>query len=134
MPEYPTQIKEELSLDSDPGAAAIAAQILLLIALTMMNAFFAGAEMAVVSVNKNRIRMLADNGNKKAALIRKLHRISVNHPGSNYVCRIFFQCIRGDRYFTDTGKPHGAVRNSLQPEHSDGGGYDHPVLFQPGVW
>ena len=56
MPEYPTQIKEELSLDSDPGAAAIAAQILLLIALTMMNAFFAGAEMAVVSVNKNKIR------------------------------------------------------------------------------
>ena len=72
MPEYPTQIKEELSLDSDPGAAAIAAQILLLIALTMMNAFFAGAEMAVVSVNKNKIRMLADNGNKKAALIQKL--------------------------------------------------------------
>lgn len=59
-------------MDSDPGAAAIAAQILLLIALTMMNAFFAGAEMAVVSVNKNRIRMLADNGNKKAALIQKL--------------------------------------------------------------
>jgi len=59
-------------LDSDPGAAQIAAQILLLIALTLMNAFFAGAEMAVVSVNKNRIRMLADNGNKKAALIQKL--------------------------------------------------------------
>ena len=59
-------------MDSDPGAATIAAQILLLTALTMMNAFFAGAEMAVVSVNKNRIRMLADNGNKKAALIQKL--------------------------------------------------------------
>jgi len=59
-------------LDSDPGAAQIAAQILLLIGLTLMNAFFAGSEMAVVSVNKNRIRMLADGGNKKAALIQKL--------------------------------------------------------------
>ena len=59
-------------MDSDPGAAQIAAQILLLIALTLMNAFFAGAEMAVVSVNKNRIRMLAESGNKKAALIQKL--------------------------------------------------------------
>ena len=59
-------------MDSDPGAATIAAQILLLIALTMLNAFFAGAEMAVVSVNKNRIRMLADNGNKRAALIQRL--------------------------------------------------------------
>ena len=59
-------------MDSDPGAAQIAAQILLLIGLTLMNAFFAGSEMAVVSVNKNRIRMLADGGNKKAALIQKL--------------------------------------------------------------
>ena len=59
-------------MESDPGAAQIAAQILLLIALTIMNAFFSGAEMAVVSVNKNRIRMLADSGNKKAALIQKL--------------------------------------------------------------
>lgn len=59
-------------MDSDPGAANIAAQIFILIALTMLNAFFAGAEMAVVSVNKNRIRMLADHGNKKAALIEKL--------------------------------------------------------------
>lgn len=59
-------------MDSDPGAANITAQILLLIALTLMNAFFSGAEMAVVSVNKNRIRMLADGGNKKAALIQKL--------------------------------------------------------------
>lgn len=59
-------------MESDPGAAQIAAQILLLIALTIMNAFFSGAEMAVVSVNKNRIRMLADSGNKKAALIQRL--------------------------------------------------------------
>jgi len=59
-------------LETDPGAAQITAQILLLIALTIMNAFFSGAEMAVVSVNKNRIRMLADSGNKKAILIQKL--------------------------------------------------------------
>jgi len=59
-------------LETDPGAAQISAQILLLIALTIMNAFFSGAEMAVVSVNKNRIRMLADSGNKKAILIQKL--------------------------------------------------------------
>lgn len=64
--------RRNTSLDSDPGAAQIAAQILLLIALTLMNAFFAGAEMAVVSVNKNRIRMLADSGNKKADLIQRL--------------------------------------------------------------
>lgn len=59
-------------MESDPGAAQIAAQLLLLLTLTLMNAFFAGAEMAVVSVNKNRIRMLAENGNKRAALIQRL--------------------------------------------------------------
>ena len=66
-------------MDSDPGAATIAAQILLLIALTMMNAFFAGAEMAVVSVNKNRIRMFADNGNKKSGPDSK--KLSENSTG-----------------------------------------------------
>lgn len=59
-------------MESDPEAANIAAQILLLIVLTMLNACFAGAEMAVVSVNKNKIKMLVDQGNKKAALIQKL--------------------------------------------------------------
>ena len=39
-----------------------------------MNAFFAGAEMAVVSVNKNRIRMLADGGNKIASLIQNFQK------------------------------------------------------------
>ncbi len=59
-------------MESDPDAANIAAQLILLLILIMVNAFFAGAEMAVVSVNKNKIRMLADNGNKKAALIQRL--------------------------------------------------------------
>lgn len=59
-------------MESDPEAANITAQILLLIGLTMLNAFFAGAEMAVVSVNKNKIKMLGDQGNKNAALIQRL--------------------------------------------------------------
>lgn len=59
-------------MESDPEAAKIASQIILLIALTMLNAFFAGAEMAVVSVNKNRIKMLSDQGNKRASLILQL--------------------------------------------------------------
>ena len=59
-------------MEGDPEAANITAQILLLIGLTMLNAFFAGAEMAVVSVNKNKIKMLGDQGNKNAALIQRL--------------------------------------------------------------
>ena len=40
--------------------------------LTLANAFFSCTEMAVVSVNKNRMGMLAEKGNKKAKLILKL--------------------------------------------------------------
>lgn len=58
------------------GKMKIANQILVLVLLTLINAFFAGAELAVVSVNKNKIKRLAEEGNKKAALIRKLSRDS----------------------------------------------------------
>ena len=47
-------------------------QILLIIVLTGINAFFSGAEMAIVSVNKNKIRVLIEEGNKRAKLLEKL--------------------------------------------------------------
>lgn len=47
-------------------------KILLIIILTLINAFFSAAEMAVVSVNKNKIKILADKGNKKASLLYEL--------------------------------------------------------------
>ena len=50
---------------------SIVMQILFLVALTLINAFFASAEMAIVSVNKNKMKMLANEGNKKAK-IRKI--------------------------------------------------------------
>lgn len=56
----------------DPDGEQILFQILFLVFLTLVNAFFAGAEMAVVSVNKNKIRMLAEEGNKNAKLIQRL--------------------------------------------------------------
>lgn len=47
-------------------------QILILILLTGINAFFASAEMAIVSLNKNRMKMLANEGNKKAKVLYNL--------------------------------------------------------------
>ena len=60
----------------DPGGNTIVFQLLFLVFLTLVNAFFAGAEMAVVSVNKNKIRRLADNGDKRAVLIENLFQDS----------------------------------------------------------
>ena len=59
-------------MDSDPDGNTILFQLLLLVFFTLMNAFFAGAEMAVVSVNKNRIRSMAEEGNKRASVIQGL--------------------------------------------------------------
>ncbi len=57
-----------MSSDSGP----LWGQIILLIVLIAVNAYFAAAEMAIVSVNKNRIRSLAQEGNKKAEALSRL--------------------------------------------------------------
>ncbi|NLP27640.1 MAG: HlyC/CorC family transporter [Clostridia bacterium] len=46
--------------------------ILLILGLLLVNAFFAAAEMAIVSVNKTKVNSLAENGNKKAIALKKL--------------------------------------------------------------
>ena len=53
----------------DPEPMNLVSQFILILLLTLLNAFFASAEMAIVSVNRNRIKMLADDGNKKASLL-----------------------------------------------------------------
>src|SRR5690625_836222 len=47
-------------------------QILLIIFLTGLNAIFASAEMAMVSCNKNKIKKLTKEGDKKAKKLSKL--------------------------------------------------------------
>ena len=46
--------------------------IILLLLLITLNAFFAASEIALISLNDNRIRLLADEGHKKAKLIKNL--------------------------------------------------------------
>jgi len=69
------------NLDSDPGA--IIPQILLIVLLTAINAFFSSAEMAIVSVNKSKIKKLSEEGNSKAKLLEKL----IENP-SNFLSTI----------------------------------------------
>lgn len=56
----------------DPEPMSLVSQFILILVLTLLNAFFASAEMAIVSVNRNRIKMLADDGDKKASLLADL--------------------------------------------------------------
>lgn len=53
-------------MNADPDSQSLMLQILVLVVLTMLNAFFAAAEIAVVSLNKNRIAQKAEQGDKTA--------------------------------------------------------------------
>ncbi len=57
-------------MSSDPGPYTGA--IIVLVILIMVNGFFAASEMAIVSANKNRIRTLAQDGNKRAIALSGL--------------------------------------------------------------
>jgi putative hemolysin len=57
--------------DLDPDGDHIIAQIIILVILTMINAFFSCAEMAMVSSNKGKIRRIAEDGSKSAKLVQK---------------------------------------------------------------
>ena len=54
----------------DPGSIIV--QIVILFALILVNAFFAMSEMAIVTLNDNKIDKMASEGNKKAKQIKKL--------------------------------------------------------------
>ncbi|NFO89328.1 HlyC/CorC family transporter [Clostridium botulinum] len=59
-------------MQPEAGSVNITSQIILIVILTLVNAFFASAEMAIVSLNKNKIKLLAEEGNKKAIILLKL--------------------------------------------------------------
>lgn len=63
--------------DPDP-AGNLWLQIVLIVVLIFVNAFFAASEIALISLNDNRIRKLAEEGNKKAKQILKLTANSSN--------------------------------------------------------
>ncbi len=58
-------------MELDPSGG-ILPQALIVLFLVFFNAFFAAAEMAIVSLNKNRINTLADGGDKRALQLKKL--------------------------------------------------------------
>ena len=62
----------KIKMDDDPSSQSLLFKILLLVILTLLNAFFAAAEMAIASLNRNRIEQKAEQGDKKATKLAKL--------------------------------------------------------------
>ena len=61
------QKEEFFIMETDPQSASIFTQLLILLVLTLIRGYFAGAEMAVASVNKNKILRLKEQG--KVAMV-----------------------------------------------------------------
>ncbi|GAB7055817.1 hypothetical protein JCM16163A_25630 [Paenibacillus sp. YK5] len=47
-------------------------EIIILIILVALNAFFAASEIALISLNDNKVKLMAEEGNKKANLLYQL--------------------------------------------------------------
>ena len=47
-------------------------EIIILIILITVNAFFAASEIALISLNDNKVKLMADAGDKKAKMLYKL--------------------------------------------------------------
>ncbi|MDY0023823.1 MAG: hemolysin family protein [Candidatus Izemoplasmatales bacterium] len=53
--------------------------LIVILILILVNGFFASSEMALVSLNKNKIKQLAEKGNKKAIKLDKISRDSTRY-------------------------------------------------------
>lgn len=56
----------------DPARSSLLTELLIIVVLTLINAFFAAAEIAFVSINKSKVNQLANKGDKKAVRVLSL--------------------------------------------------------------
>ncbi|MBV7273858.1 HlyC/CorC family transporter [Clostridium sp. PL3] len=56
----------------DNGPSSIVLELLLILVLVLINAFFVASEMAIVSLNRSKVNLLAEEGNAKAKYLLKL--------------------------------------------------------------
>jgi putative hemolysin len=56
----------------DGGSGSILLEMSLILLLILLNAFFAASELAIISSNRTRLGIMADEGNKKAKLLLQL--------------------------------------------------------------
>lgn len=59
-------------MNADPESQSLLAQILLLVILTLVNAFLAASELSLVSINKNRVEQKAEEGDTKSQKLLKI--------------------------------------------------------------
>lgn len=87
----------------DPGSQTIYIQLLVLLLLTLLNAFFSASEMALVSLNRSRVEQKAAEGEKKY-----IRLVSVLENPNNFLSTIqvgitFISILSGASLASDLG-------------------------------
>ncbi|MGV3023603.1 hemolysin family protein [Streptococcus suis] len=87
----------------DPGSQTIYIQLLVLLLLTLLNAFFSASEMALVSLNRSRVEQKAADGEK-----RYIRLVSVLENPNNFLSTIqvgitFISILSGASLASDLG-------------------------------
>ncbi|MGT2710896.1 hemolysin family protein [Streptococcus oriscaviae] len=85
----------------DPGSQTIHLQFLLLLFLTLLNAFFSASEMALVSLNRSRVEQKAAEGEKKfirllSVLENPNHFLSTIQVGITFISILSGASLAGD--------------------------------------
>lgn len=106
-----------MGTETDP--TGIGMQILLLVFLTLINAFFASAEMAIVSINKTKMKMLYNQGNKKAGLILKIVEEPTNFLSTIQVGITLAGFFASASAATGLSKEFGQTLNSIGIPYGD---------------
>jgi putative hemolysin len=124
------------------GREVLLTSVLVIVVLIMLNAYFAGSEMALVSINETKIRMMIESGNKKAESVKNmlsepskfLSTIQIGITLAGFLSSAFASEAFADRlveWILTRGigikaavmKPVAVVVNNL-----------YPFLFYIGIW
>ncbi|HFI0465077.1 TPA: hemolysin family protein [Streptococcus suis] len=87
----------------DPGSQTIHLQILLLLLLTLLNAFFSASEMALVSLNRSRVEQKAAEGEKKYIRLLQVLENPNNFLSTIQVGITFISILSGASLANDLG-------------------------------
>lgn len=78
-----------MGLDPDGTGGFPWLNVILLIVLTFVNGFFSASEIAVITLNDNKIAKMAEDGDKKAATVRRLTKNSNRFLSTIQICITF---------------------------------------------
>ncbi|ERJ76574.1 phage tail component protein [Streptococcus sobrinus W1703] len=92
------------NLMEDPSSQNLLFQILLLIILTVLNAFFAASEMSLVSLNRARVEQKAEEGDKKYIRLVKVLDKPNNFLSTIQVGITFISLLQGASLSASLGK------------------------------